>query len=196
MGEFTEEELANEEWRDIVGWEGLYQVSNLGRVRSLTMLMHTRGEGVWYKNGKILKPYVNRLGYWRYCLSHRGCSKKESAHRLVAEAFIPNPNGYPIINHKDENPSNNRISNLEWCTHKYNNGYGTKPERCSKALRNYPDWSYPVLQYDMQYNFIQEYPSIKEVERVTGIDRCNVMRCCEGKQLSTHDYIFKYKERN
>ena len=104
-----------EEWRDIIGYEGLYQVSNLGRVKSFLYYNGT--------NERIIKPIQLKNGYYNISLSKNKINKKEYIHRLVAKAFIPNPNNYPIINHKDENPSNNCVNNLEWCTQKYNMNY-------------------------------------------------------------------------
>ena len=107
--------LEKEEWRDIKGFERLYQVSSLGRVMN--------------HKGRIIKPYVDRRKEWySYCrvgLWKDGKCRKHAVHRLVAEAFLPNPNNYPMINHKDENPSNNRVNNLEWCDCSYNLNYGT-----------------------------------------------------------------------
>ena len=113
-----------EEWKDIKGYEGLYQVSNLGRVKSLSNT-NTRKE-------KILKP-IYHARYYQITLSKNNIRIQYRVHRLVAEAFIPNPDGLPIINHKDENPLNNNVDNLEWCDSKYNNNYNGKGKRISKT---------------------------------------------------------------
>lgn len=110
-----------EEWKDITGYEGLYQVSNLGRVR---------------RSGKILKGGYNNKGYHTINLCKNGISKSFFVHRLVAIAFIPNPNNFPIVNHKDENPKNNCVDNLEWCTKSYNATYGTAKERKAQTMFN------------------------------------------------------------
>lgn len=117
-------------WKDIKGYEGLYQVSNLGRVKSLKRILKhkTTYGGIYTVKGKILKPKEDK-GYYRYSLSNNGKNKLFFAHRLVAEAFIPNPQHYLIVNHKDENPHNNKADNLEWCTIKYNVTYGTAIEK-------------------------------------------------------------------
>lgn len=117
----------DEIWKDIEGYKGLYQVSNTGQVRSLNYL-HT-GEV------KPLKQDTNKKGYKLVSLSKNGKKKKYLVHRLVAIAFIPNPNDLPIINHKDENPSNNNVNNLEWCTSEYNNNYGTRTKRASESKK-------------------------------------------------------------
>ena len=108
-------------WKDVKGYEGLYQVSNLGRVKRLRFI----NRHLDFKQEKILKPYKDGGDYYFVIGLHKNGKKKYKAiHRLVAEAFIPNPNNYPIVNHKDENKENNYVDNLEWCTHKYNSNYG------------------------------------------------------------------------
>lgn len=109
-----------EEWADIDGYVGLYQVSNLGRVKSLPRYVNRGNAGsIWY-NGHILKPNKNRNGEVYYSLSKNGDMKSFTVHRLVAKAFIPNPYGLPQINHIDGDRENNMVSNLEWCTASYN----------------------------------------------------------------------------
>jgi len=119
-------------WKDIEGYEGLYQVSNLGNVKSI-------------KNNIIKKPSKLPKGYLQICLNKNGKLKYISIHRLVAQAFIPNPNNLPCVNHKDCNPQNNNINNLEWCTYKENNSYKNHrlKSNISSALfelrKNYPN---------------------------------------------------------
>ena len=121
----------SETWKDVVGYEGFYQVSNKGNVRSVAR-KDSRGHRC---GGRILKLQYNGYGYIQAKLCKNGKSKKKSAHRLVAEAFIPNPKGFLEVNHKDENKSNNRVENLEWCTREYNVNYGTRTEKTSKKVR-------------------------------------------------------------
>ena len=118
-----------EEWRDIEGYEGLYQISNLGRVKSFPNCKR--------KTTRILKPGNNCTGrgYLFIFLFKNKQKKRFYVHRLVAQAFIPNPNNLPMINHKDENPLNNNLNNLEWCDYKYNGNYGTVKERIGQASR-------------------------------------------------------------
>ena len=121
-------------WKDIKGFEGLYQVSNLGNIKSLDRYMcRSHNEGLTIK-GKIRIPQLVK-GYYQIVLCKDGINFQYKVHRLVAEAFILNPNNYPCINHKDENPVNNKVENLEWCTHKYNNNYGHHKEKCSKSMK-------------------------------------------------------------
>lgn len=179
-------------WRPVRGYEGWYEVSNFGRVRSLThMIPHYCG-GERIVRGKILKQYFTKWGYKYVMLYKDGVSKHSVVHRLVAEAFIPNPNNLPCVNHKDEDKTNNHVENLEWCTYAYNNNYGTKKKRISKAKTN-GKRSKLVLQYTLNGEFVAEYPSGREVERQKGFEQASIGRCCLGKQKSAYGYIWKYK---
>ena len=166
-----------EEWKDISGYEGLYQVSNHGRVKSFRR-----------KEPHLLSTCVGKHGY-RVVLLYNGNGqrKNERVHRLVAQAFIPNPNGYPYINHKDEDRTNNHVDNLEWCTAEYNINYGTCKERIS--LSN----GIHILKYDLDGNFICEYQTMTEAERFEGIDHANICMCCKGKISHCNNYIWIYK---
>lgn len=120
-----------EQWKPVLGYEDLYEVSNLGRVRSLDRVEHIPDKiGVCHarvKRGKILKPcYDGKHHYLHVSLRRNGSGITRNIHRLVAEAFIPNPSGYKEVNHKDEDKTNNKTENLEWCNHSYNNTYGSK----------------------------------------------------------------------
>ena len=113
-------------WKDIQNYEGLYQISNQGSIRSLL------------RSGKCkryLKPYITSDGYARVILSKNGKLKSHKIHRLVAETFIPNPDNLPQINHKDEHKLNNCVDNLEWCTAKYNINYGVRSKKCMISRR-------------------------------------------------------------
>ena len=118
-------------WKDIEGYEGLYQVSNLGRVKSLTKMV---GRGKRYKVcERIVSLQKAPNGYMRLHLDKDGERKYFSVHRLVAQAFVENPNNLPHVNHKNETKTDNAVSNLEWCTPKYNSNYGTRNTRISKS---------------------------------------------------------------
>ena len=123
-----------EEWRDIKGYEGLYQVSNTGKIKRLHSTVLGKDGKTYIAQERILANRYNK-GYASVQLSKYGKSKQLRVHRLVAQAFIPNPNNYPIINHKDENPSNNNIDNLEWCTPKYNTNYGNCKRKMSEKAK-------------------------------------------------------------
>ena len=129
--------MTEEIWRPIVGYEGLYEVSNTGRVRSLDRYVKCDYEKYRLHKGKVLSPGKDKDGYLSVVLSCNGKHKKIAVHRLVAQAFIPNPDDLPIINHKDEDKTNNRVDNLEWCTVKYNMNYGTRNIRIREtAIKN------------------------------------------------------------
>lgn len=128
-------------WKEIKGYEGLYEVSNLGRVRSVDRTVLYKNGQTHIHKGKLLVPGVGKTGYMQVCLCKNGEMKHPLIHRLVAETFIPNPDNLPQINHKDENPSNNVLDNLEWCTAEYNLKYGGRylKVRCSKIASGYWD---------------------------------------------------------
>ena len=171
-------------WKDVAGYENLYKVSNLGNVISFK-----------HKKPFILKPIKDRKGYLRVGLKiYNKPVKLYFLHRLVAQAFIPNPNNYPIINHKDENPLNNNVENLEWCSYQYNINYGTAQERKAKAQTNRKDLSKPVLQYDKNGIFVKEYHSIQDAERKTGVHQQNICMVCKGKLKSSGGYVWRYKK--
>ena len=175
-----------EEWRDIGGYEGLYQVSNLGRVKSLNY-KHTGIE-------KILKPSVDKKGYLFICLYKNSVKKRNfKIHRLVAEAFISNPNNLPQVNHKNEIKDDNRVDNLEWCDAKYNNNYGTRLERVAEKTTN-GKLSKPVLQINPNTNeVIAEFPSINEVERQLGFGENAIIHCCKGRTKTSCGFKWQYK---
>ena len=122
-----------EEWRPVVGYEGLYEVSNTGRVRSVDRYVKTCYGSYRLHKGKVLSPGIRPDGYLVVSLQYR----MFRVHRLVSEAFLPNPDNLPQVNHKDEDKSNNRVDNLEWCDSKYNNNYGTARIRAKEtAIKN------------------------------------------------------------
>lgn len=173
-------------WKPKKDYEGLYEVSNFGRVKSL-------GNGN-SNNSKerLLKQYTTRNGYLHVYLSKNGKRKFFLVHRLVAETFLPNPNNLPEVNHKDENKENNRVDNLEWCTREYNNNHGTRNQRVAKANTN-GKCSKKVLQFTLDGEFIREWSSTAECGR-NGYAFSNVAACCRGEHKYVYGYIWKYKE--
>lgn len=185
--------MQNEIWKTIKDFED-YEISNYGVVRRI------RYSNIQYKHKKTLpyyiKPRFDKDGYTRYALCKDGKIKQAFAHRLVCQAFIPNPNNYPVINHKDCNIKNNYVENLEWCTIKYNNNYIEKMGRRNICYGAKHPNSKVVLMYDKDYNFIREFESSGEASRFLGIPSSAIRNCCNpnNKYIKHKDYIFQYKE--
>lgn len=161
-------------YKDIEGYEQLYQISNYGNVKSLK-----------YNKEKILKPAKLKNGYLQVTLCKEEKRKQHYIHRLVGEAFIDNPNNYKQVNHKDENPANNNVSNLEWCTNEYNINYGTRNQRVAEKT------SKQVLC--LETGVI--YPSTQEVERQLGFLQCNISRCCTGKYKQAYGFHWSFLDQ-
>lgn len=158
-------------WKDVIYFEGFYQVSDTGMVKNT-------------KTGRILKPYAG--DYYTVTLSKPGVkSTCRLVHRLVAEAFLPNPNNLPQVNHKDENKHNNSVSNLEWCDAKYNINYGNG--KYKKTIRERK----PVLQFTITGDFVKQWDSATEVERTLGWGHSNIRKCCNGMLSQAYGFIWK-----
>lgn len=180
-------------WKDVVGFEDYYQVSNLGNVRSKDREVNT-WHGVILKKGRILKQSIGKNGYYSVCLQVQNKKKSYSVHRMVAQAFIQNKDNLPYINHKDENPLNNIASNLEWCTAMYNINYGTCKERRNQTKREMSKLSKVTMQYNLDGTFVKEWKSTKEIERELGFSNQSISACCKGKAKKSNGFIWKYKE--
>lgn len=178
-----------EVWKDIQGYEGYYQVSNKGNVRSVDREVRCSNSIRFYK-GRILSQCEDDHGYYRVLLSKAGKHRSSQVHRLVAEAFIENPNDLPEVNHKDEISKNNCVENLEWCSKKYNLEYGTGRQRSVQMHRK------AVIQFDMNGNFIAEYDGVNTAARAIRKpkDATAITKCCGGKKQTAHGYIWRYKE--
>ena len=170
-----------ESWKDIEGYEGLYQVSNKGRVKSLNY--HNT------KKEKILKTFIVGNGYLQVNLYKNKTIKSFYVHRLVAKAYLPNQQNLSCVNHIDENKQNNSVENLEWCTHKYNTNYGTRNERAGKEL------SKQVYQYSKDGVLISVWESTAECGR-NGYNFGNIASCCRGERKSHRGYIWSYTPLN
>lgn len=192
-------------WKDIKGYEGLYQVSNLGRVRSLNY----RRTGVTI----ILPPKKINTGYYRITLCKNGKKKRFFLHRLVAIAFVPNPNNYPIVNHKDRNPLNCAADNLEWCTVSYNLSYDSAYERrvtTRRANGNYAITnetrekmrdaklgihtanSMKVSQFTKSGEHIATFESMRDASLKTGVCHSSITQVCKGERKTAGGYIWRY----
>ena len=179
------------QWKQIPGYEGLYEVSEDGDVRSVAQF--TRFHNIrTRKTPRRLRPFKTRDGYMRFTLSNRGVARHMSAHRIVALAFIPNDEGLPQINHKDENPLNNKVSNLEWCTGKQNCNYGQHRQRISQRLKFKHHLAKPVARLDDDGNIIETYPSCNEAARRMGVRSENISRCCIGRYKRVCGYKWQY----
>ena len=181
--------LSNEVWRDIEDYPG-YQVSNLGRVRSLNF-NHTG-------QVRILKSRKNKFGYLKLYFYKNGKPKTASVHRLVAIAFIPNPDNLPQVNHKDENKENNFVwvnedgtvdlekSNLEWCSASHNINWGSRNKKTSQKL------SKPVAQYTLDGKLVATYSSTTTAAKKNGFIKANIFSCLYGRQKTSHGFIWKH----
>lgn len=181
-----------EEWRPVKGYEGLYEVSNTGQVKSL------------FRYRKVLKPNIMKRGYCSVELFKGSNSKRLLIHRLVAEAFIPNDSNLPQINHIDENPMNNTVDNLEWCTAKYNMNYGigaktrhlridySTENRKRIARENGMKRAKPVSQYKDGLK-VNTYRSAKEASSKTGIDPSHICDVTRGKRKTAGGYCWEYE---
>lgn len=172
-----------EVWKDINGYEGKYEISNLGRIRSLK-----NNCGNNRKEPLILKQSTDKRGYLRVGLSKNNKQKLFLMHRLVAQAFIPNLKNLPQVNHKDENKQNNNVINLEWCNNKYNINYGTRKEKISEKFGR------KILQFDLNGNFISEWNGTCKASRELKINEGNIWECCNKKRKTAGKYFWKYKE--
>lgn len=190
-------------WKEVPSLDG-YLASNFGQVKMLEHYSNMPNGGVKHHKEKIKPQETSRNGYLRVKCYKDGKMKRYSVHRLVAMAFLPNPNNYPQVNHKDENKSNNTVwvnedgsidqekSNLEWCSSEYNHNYGSRNQRA--ALKNVNGKkSKSVLQYDLDGKLIKQYPSIAEATR-NGFDGGGIWQCCNNKIKQYKGYIWKYAD--
>ncbi len=166
-----------ENWKDIKNYENLYKISNFGRIK---------------RENKILHPSLNGAKYYVIQLSKNGKVKMFFIHRLVADAFLPNPFNLPCVNHKDENTTNNSVENLEWCTYKYNTNYGTAKERRLKTFRKNSKLSVPVRQYDKYGNHIKDWKGLSYVKESLNIDPGSIIKVCKGQRMTAGGYTWRY----
>lgn len=176
-----------EVWKPVVGWEDSYMVSSLGRVKSLERVV-SFGISKRVIKEKILKQHKKgTCEYYSVNLSKNGKQNWILVHRLVASHFLPNPKNLPMVNHKDEDKSNNTVDNLEWCSAQYNNTYGTIRERQINTLKKgYQENKYninyykkPIIQFTMDGELVRTWDSAIDAERGTGIQHRNICACCK-----------------
>lgn len=161
-------------WKDINGYDGLYQVSNYGNIKSV-------------KSGRVLSAVKNNRNYLYVGLYKNKKRTMFQIHRLVAAAFVNNPCGFPCVNHKDENAENNKAENLEWCSYRYNNVYGTRLERASKSKYK------PVNQYSIKGAFLRRFCSIQDANEFLGQKQTHISDCCKGKRKTACGYVWKFE---
>lgn len=181
---------AFENWKDIEGFEGIYQISDKGNVRSLDRTIICSNGSIRFQKGTDIKPYINEQGYRTVVLHNDGKHKMGRVCRLVADAFIPNTDRLPQVNHKDENKQNDEKENLEWCTCLYNLTYNdlhhrrnNKNNKKSKKVAQIKDGE-----------IIKVFPSVREVERELGYNNGNISQCCNGKTKTSYGYEWVYLE--
>lgn len=176
-----------EVWKDISDYEGLYQVSNLGNVRSLDRIVKRATSPDYMLKGKILKPIDNGRGYKMVCFCRDGIVKREYVHRIVAKTFIPNPHNLPEINHRDENTNNNRADNLEWCDRKSNVNYGNRANKYGVSRGK------PVVCIETGI----VYHGVREATRQTGIHASDISACClqREKTKTAGGYHWSFAEK-
>lgn len=182
-------------WKPITGYEGYYEVSNLGNVRSIARVVNCNGHPKQTETF-VLLPLIDRQGYYKIQLHKDGNVKTFKVHRLVAMAFLPNDNHYRCINHKDEDKGNNCVTNLEWCSHKYNANWGTNPKRVSVRQNKTPSRHRKVSQYTMDGKFIKTFYAASHAARELGVDSSWIIACCRGTKgaKSAGGFIFKYAD--
>ena len=182
-----------ENWKDIKGYEGLYQVSDCGRIKSLARDVYSlNGKLAYHTKERILVPFLDRGGYQYVNLSKNGRVKKESVHRLVAMAFLPNPENKPQINHKNEIKIDNFVENLEWCTSVYNNNYGTRNSRMIQNRRSYKLGNHPQAKPVFCVELNKTFDCAIRAEKELGICASSISQVCKGKLKTTGGFHWKY----
>lgn len=184
-----EESKMDEVWKQVKGYEGLYEVSNMGRIKSLPKTLKGREGSVRISKETILKQANHPSGYLSVVLCKNEVHKTTLVHRIVAETFIENPKAYPQVNHKNENKKDNRADNLEWCSPNYNLCYGTRMERKAKSTGK------EVCQFDLDGNFIKSFASIVEAANAVGGQKAPISNCCLGRSHSSYGYKWSFKEK-
>ena len=187
-----------EEWRDIEGFEGIYQVSNMGRVKSLDRVVNSKlnPQGLIPRKGKILKPYGTSWKYLLVCLSNGDVCKRACVHRLVAENFIPNPDNLPQVNHKNGIKTDNRVSNLEWVSISQNVKHAYDTGLTKKRFGVKHPMARSVNQYSKQGEFIKTWSFIGEAVNALNCNGNGISLCCRGKRRSAGGYVWRYADEH
>lgn len=171
-------------WAPVHGYEKFYEVSNFGRIKSLPREIHCKNGTYYIKPGRIRKPVLNKQNGYNMLFLTDGVKKKcLYVHRIVAAEFCENPGNFDFVNHKNENKTDNRSVNLEWCTKKYNNNYNGKAQRCSKK----------ISQLSLDGTFLKSYINAREANKATGVQYKNISAACRGKRKSAGGYIWRFE---
>lgn len=186
-------------WKDIAGFEGEYQVSSKGMVRSLDRYIVQKNGRKCYKQGRILSPGHTKYGYQfvRIGSFYGGKHRDAYVHRLVAETFLSNPDNLPEVNHKNEIKTDNSVENLEWCNRLYNARYGHTREKIAATQKN--NAIRPVIQRDLEKRLLAVYRNAEEAYRQTGIDSSAILKVCKGmsdKYITAGKYLWNFADDN
>ena len=186
-------------WENIIGYEGLYQVSSLGNIKSIARIVAHQKKGNQFYSGRMLKSETSNCGYKRIQLCKSNLAKPYSIHRIVALTFIPNPNSYPQVNHIDGNKGNNYIDNLEWCNASENQIHyikltNHKNKYLGKFNEDHPA-SKIVNQYDLNGNFLKQWASTLDAGR-NGYNSNGISQCANGDYKSSNGYLWRYQKGN
>lgn len=175
-------------WKPIKGYEGCYEISNKGNVKGVDRYIKNRWGTLTLWKGCVLKLITDNDGYLRVGLYKNGKYSNYGVHRLVAEAFIQNPNNLQCINHKNEIKTDNRVENLEWCTNSYNLNYGHRLEKAMEKIKIH------ILQFTKNMDFVAYYKSATEAALVNGFDNSNISWCAKGHLKSAYGFIWRYAD--
>ena len=182
--------------KPVVGYEGYYEVDQFGRVFSVERVISVNDNGRKYEkrvSGRQMKQCLKNNGYKSVSLTKDGVTKAFYVHRLVAEAFIPNPDNLPMVNHKDEDKTNNFLENLEWCTAQYNNTYGTARKRRADKIRGREsEKRIAVIQRSVDGEFMNRYSSVKDAATSVNGTTGAISAVCNGRRKTAYGYIWEH----